>query len=62
VDKGRVLLDGVDIRDLNLRWLRSQIGLVSQEPILFDCSIKQNIMYGDVTRKDVSPFMKKFDR
>ena len=35
---------------LQLRWLRSQMGLVSQEPILFDCSIAENIAYGDNSR------------
>lgn len=43
---GRVELDGVDVRDLNVRWLRSQIGLVSQEPVLFGTSIKNNVAYG----------------
>jgi ATP-binding cassette subfamily B (MDR/TAP) protein 1 len=38
---------------LNLQWWRSQIGFVSQEPILFDASIKENIAYGDTSR-DVS--------
>eukprot|EP01101_Sappina_pedata_P007178 TRINITY_DN374_c0_g1_i1.p1 TRINITY_DN374_c0_g1~~TRINITY_DN374_c0_g1_i1.p1 ORF type:complete len:1278 (+),score=466.09 TRINITY_DN374_c0_g1_i1:299-3835(+) len=45
-DAGRVLLDGQDIRDLNIRWLRDQIGIVSQEPILFNTTIKENISYG----------------
>jgi ABC-type multidrug transport system fused ATPase/permease subunit len=35
---------------LNLQWWRSQIGLVSQEPILFDASIRDNIAYGDTSR------------
>ena len=35
-----------DIRDLNIRWLRRQIGIVSQEPVLFDRSIADNIRYG----------------
>ncbi|CAD6968823.1 unnamed protein product [Tilletia controversa] len=45
-DAGAVLMDGVDIRNLNLRWLRTQIGLVSQEPTLFSTSIRQNIEHG----------------
>ncbi|XP_057948239.1 ABC transporter B family member 9-like [Malania oleifera] len=45
-DSGCVLLDGVDIRVLNLRWLRQQMGLVSQEPILFNDTIRANIAYG----------------
>lgn len=43
---GSVKLDGVDIRDLNVRWLRSQIGLVSQEPTLFATTIRGNIAHG----------------
>ena len=42
------LVDGYDIRTLNLGHLRSQIGLVTQEPILFDTSIRKNIAYGAV--------------
>ncbi|KAI5988986.1 ABC transporter transmembrane region-domain-containing protein [Pisolithus albus] len=43
---GTVRLDGIDLRDLNIKWLRSQIGLVSQEPVLFATTIKANIAYG----------------
>ncbi|VDK42595.1 unnamed protein product [Anisakis simplex] len=39
-------VDGTDIRSLNVSYLRSQMALVSQEPILFDCSIRENIIYG----------------
>eukprot|EP00283_Hemiselmis_rufescens_P009557 CAMPEP_0173433636 /NCGR_PEP_ID=MMETSP1357-20121228/11002_1 /TAXON_ID=77926 /ORGANISM="Hemiselmis rufescens, Strain PCC563" /LENGTH=761 /DNA_ID=CAMNT_0014398359 /DNA_START=56 /DNA_END=2339 /DNA_ORIENTATION=+ len=46
VDKGRILVDGVDIRTYDPQWLRMQIGLVSQEPVLFAMSIEENIMYG----------------
>ncbi|CAF4608081.1 unnamed protein product [Rotaria sp. Silwood2] len=44
--QGQICLDGVDIRQLNIQWLRSCLGLVSQEPILFDLTIAQNIAYG----------------
>lgn len=44
---GRVLIDGKDIRRYNLKSLRKQIGLVQQEPILFNLSIRQNISYGN---------------
>ncbi|CAF1519660.1 unnamed protein product [Rotaria sordida] len=44
--QGRICLDGVDIRQLNIQWLRSSLGLVSQEPILFNLTIAQNIAYG----------------
>lgn len=43
---GRVRLDGVDIADLNVRWLRSQIGVVAQTPSLFMLSIRDNIALG----------------
>jgi ATP-binding cassette subfamily B (MDR/TAP) protein 1 len=43
---GEVLIDGVNIKDLQLKWLRRQIGLVSQEPALFATTIKENILYG----------------
>nr|GME09659.1 ABC transporter B family member 19-like [Ipomoea batatas] len=46
VDEGQVLIDGKDVRDYNLRKLRAQIGLVQQEPLLFCCSIRENICYG----------------
>lgn len=49
--EGTVLLDGYDIRELSLPWLRSQIGFVQQEPILFNLSIRDNIAYGDNTRE-----------
>ncbi|KAH7278843.1 hypothetical protein KP509_38G058800 [Ceratopteris richardii] len=43
---GQVLLDGHNICDLQLKWLRSQIGLVSQEPALFATTIRENILFG----------------
>ncbi|KAL6637974.1 hypothetical protein ACP70R_025546 [Stipagrostis hirtigluma subsp. patula] len=43
---GEVLLDGVNLKLLNLRWIRQKIGLVSQEPILFTTTIRENIEYG----------------
>ncbi|CAF0756890.1 unnamed protein product [Adineta steineri] len=49
--KGKVLLDGHDIKVLNIRWLRSLIGLVQQEPVLFNLSIHDNIAYGDNSRE-----------
>uniref|UniRef100_A0A8C3LE47 ATP-binding cassette sub-family B member 5 n=1 Tax=Chrysolophus pictus TaxID=9089 RepID=A0A8C3LE47_CHRPC len=48
--EGQVLADGFDTKSLHLQWLRSRLGLVSQEPILFDCSIAENIQYGDNDR------------
>uniref|UniRef100_A0A7N0REW6 ABC transporter B family member 9 n=1 Tax=Kalanchoe fedtschenkoi TaxID=63787 RepID=A0A7N0REW6_KALFE len=45
-DSGRVALDGVEIQTLKLSWLRQQTGLVSQEPVLFNETIRDNIAYG----------------
>ncbi|KAI0714082.1 P-loop containing nucleoside triphosphate hydrolase protein [Cerioporus squamosus] len=43
---GVVKLDGIDLKELNVKWLRSQIGLVSQEPTLFATTIKGNVAHG----------------
>jgi ATP-binding cassette, subfamily B (MDR/TAP), member 1 len=43
---GQVLIDGLDVKEFQLRWIRSKIGLVSQEPVLFAASIRENIAYG----------------
>ncbi|KAG6573610.1 ABC transporter B family member 4, partial [Cucurbita argyrosperma subsp. sororia] len=43
---GEVLIDGINLKEFQLRWIRTKIGLVSQEPILFSASIKDNIAYG----------------
>jgi len=45
-DAGKVLMDGIDIKDVTLRSLRSQIGLVTQELILFNDTVRNNIAYG----------------
>ncbi|XP_059828206.1 ATP-binding cassette, sub-family B (MDR/TAP), member 4 [Hypanus sabinus] len=47
---GKVLLDNNDVKDLNVQWARAQIGIVSQEPVLFNCSLADNIAYGDNSR------------
>lgn len=44
--RGYILLDGNKLRILQLKWLRSQMGLVNQEPILFATSISENILFG----------------
>ncbi|CAF0803457.1 unnamed protein product [Adineta steineri] len=49
--KGKILIDGNDIKVLNIRWLRSLMGLVQQEPVLFNISIRDNIAYGDNSRQ-----------
>ncbi|KAL4643326.1 hypothetical protein ACB092_02G084800 [Castanea dentata] len=43
---GEVLIDKINLREFQLKWIRQKIGLVSQEPVLFTCSIKDNIAYG----------------
>lgn len=43
---GSITIDGIDITDFNTKSLREQIGLVSQEPNLFDMTIKENIAFG----------------
>ena len=40
------MIDGIDIRDFNVTWLRNNIGVVSQEPVLFATTIAENIRYG----------------
>ncbi|XP_075612846.1 bile salt export pump isoform X3 [Balearica regulorum gibbericeps] len=49
-EKGSVLIDGHDSKKVNVQFLRSKIGIVSQEPVLFDCSIADNIKYGSNTK------------
>nr|QFU47755.1 P-glycoprotein [Palaemon carinicauda] len=48
---GKVNINGQEVQSLSVSWIRSQFGLVSQEPILFDMSIAENIAYGDNSRK-----------
>lgn len=51
-DKGRILFDGIDLRECTVRSLRSQIGLVSQEVILFNGSVRENIRMGYLEASD----------
>ncbi|KAK4827802.1 LOW QUALITY PROTEIN: hypothetical protein QYF61_021794 [Mycteria americana] len=48
---GEMLLDGQNAKTLNIQWLRAQMGIVSQESMLFDCTIAENIAYGDNSRQ-----------
>ena len=48
-DKGSVSIDGVDLKELNVGWVRDHIGIVGQEPVLFDCTIGENIRYAKPT-------------
>ena len=52
VTSGAILIDGIDIRDVTIKSLRDQIGLVTQEIILFDDTIKNNISYGSLEKSD----------
>ena len=56
VTAGRVLLDGHDVRDLTLASLREQIGMVTQETILFDATVRNNICYGRAEMPDEQVF------
>ncbi|XVE77403.1 hypothetical protein DITRI_Ditri13aG0059800 [Diplodiscus trichospermus] len=52
---GEVLIDGINLKEFQLRWIRGKIGLVSQEPVLFTSSIRDNIAYGkeDATKEEI---------
>jgi ATP-binding cassette subfamily B protein len=52
VTEGRVAIDGTDVRDVTLASLRGQIGLVSQEVMLFDTTVKENIRLGNLSASD----------
>jgi ATP-binding cassette subfamily B (MDR/TAP) protein 1 len=45
-DSGHITLDEIEIQKFQLKWLRQQMGLVSQEPVLFNDTIRANIAYG----------------
>jgi ATP-binding cassette subfamily B protein len=45
-NSGEILINGINLKDIKLEWLRKNIGIVSQEPLLKSSSIKENIMYG----------------
>ena len=50
-----MLVDGTDLKELNVGWLRDRMGIVGQEPVLFDCTIKENIRYAkeDATDEEI---------
>jgi subfamily B ATP-binding cassette protein MsbA len=52
IEKGSLLIDGVDLRDVTLKSLRNQIAIVTQQTILFNDSIRDNIAYGDQNRSE----------
>ena len=51
----KILIDGIDTKELNVNWLRQHVGVVSQEPILFATTIGENIRYGrdGLTQSDI---------
>lgn len=51
-EAGEILIDGVNIKKMQIKWLRDKLGLVSQEPILFATSIRENILYGKADATD----------
>jgi subfamily B ATP-binding cassette protein MsbA len=59
IDEGKILLDGIDIRDLKLQSLRNQFSLVSQDTILFNDTIFNNIAYGALDRSITKEDIKK---
>mgnify|MGYP001179671279 CR=1 FL=1 len=54
VDEGSVTIDGKDVREMDVRSLRNQIAVIQQEPILFDVSIKKNIMFGGAEGREIT--------
>lgn len=53
--EGRIFIDGHDIKQFNLSWLRSNLAVVGQEPVLFATTIEENIRYGkpDASQKEI---------
>ena len=48
-NSGIIILDGIQIKDFDIEWLRNNIGYVGQEPVLFAISIRENLRYGKET-------------
>lgn len=59
----QVYVDGHDIKELNIKWLRQQIGVVSQDPVLFATTIEDNIRFGNpsATMEDIETAAKEAD-
>ena len=60
-DEGRITLDGVDLKLLDLRWLREQIGYVGQEPVMFAMTLRENLLFGkeDATELEIDEALKE---
>ena len=52
IDSGSIEIDGTNLNDYDIKALRRQIGYVMQEPVLFNTSIKENILYGELDASD----------
>ncbi|KAL7674470.1 hypothetical protein ACOME3_000749 [Neoechinorhynchus agilis] len=50
---GEIFVDGINIKDINIRWYRRQLGLVESYPVLFNWSIGENIKFGDTSRDKI---------
>jgi ATP-binding cassette subfamily B protein len=55
VEEGRVTIDGADVRDISLASLRSEIGIIAQDPFLFSASVRDNLTFGrpDATEEEI---------
>ena len=59
IQKGEILLDGINIKDINLRSLRANIGTILQDPFIYARSLKDNIkMYSDISDEDINQAVK----
>jgi ATP-binding cassette, subfamily B (MDR/TAP), member 1 len=60
-DEGEILIDGHDLREFNLLWLRRQIGYVGQEPVLFAATIRQNLLCAspEASEEDIKDALKQ---
>ena len=58
IEGGDVKVDGIKASTLNIQWLRSQMAIVQQEPILFDTSIRENIAYGALAEPTMDDVIK----
>lgn len=54
IDSGKLLVDGENMKDLNLKWVRQHIGFVQQEPQLFGVSVRENLLYGVENEQTIS--------
>ena len=60
-NQGRITLDGIDLRELDVYWLRKQIGYVGQEPVLFATTLRENLLFGkeEASQEEIDEALKK---